>query len=102
MTSNLNSSNRETAADVRNQCGNCAGGPCSLSPPDQQRELQGWRFSLASVVFFLVPLACAIIGALACAGDADRQLLGTLAGLAIGLVVAGLFARAFGGRESIA
>ncbi len=102
MTSNSDSSNRETAADVRNQCGKCASGPCSLAPPEQQQPLQGWRFSLASVVFFLVPLACAMLGAFLCAGDADRQLAGTLAGLAIGLVAAGLFARAFGGRESIA
>ena len=72
-----------------------------MTPPDQQQVLQGWRLALASLMFFLLPLTCAIVGAVWFRNVAHLQLVGTLAGLVIGLTAGGVIARAFTGREAI-
>jgi hypothetical protein len=91
-------SNRETAADIRNQCSGCAGGHCPLAPPDHEPVLQGWRLSWASLVFFFLPMAGAIFGAAYCRGAAHLELFGGLTGLTIGLVASGVVARLFDDR----
>jgi hypothetical protein len=57
--------------------------------------------ALASSVFFLLPLTCAIAGAVCLGNVVHLQLVGTLAGLVIGLTAGGVIARAFTAREAM-
>lgn len=93
---------RETAKDVRNQCGGCTGGHCPLVPPDHEPVLQGWQLSWASLLFFSLPMAGAIVGAVCGRGAAHLQLFGGLTGLVTGMVASGMFARLFDDREAMA
>jgi hypothetical protein len=102
LTANREIANRETAANIRNHCGTCTGDSCPLATPDQQQVLHGWRLALASLVFFLLPLTCAIAGAVCFHNVAHLQLVGTLAGLVIGLAAGAVIARVFTGRETVA
>ncbi|MCL4202688.1 MAG: hypothetical protein KJ000_09340 [Pirellulaceae bacterium] len=94
--------NRETAEDVRSQCGGCTGGPCPLAPPDHEPVLQGWRLSWASLLFFALPMAGAIIGAACGRNEASLQLVGGLTGLVTGMVASGMVARLFDDRKATA
>ncbi len=70
---------------------------CSTSGPDeslgdQQGELMtGWRFGSASAGVFLLPLIAAVVGASVV--SPALQLLGGLAGLALGTVITTIAAR---------
>ena len=54
---------------------------------------RGARLVLAAVGVFLAPLGMAVVGAAVVSGDAGRQGLGALAGLAVGVLAAGLIGR---------
>jgi hypothetical protein len=72
-----------------------------VATPDQQQVLQGWRLALASLVFFLLPLTCALVGAACLRNVGHLQLAGTLACLAIGLMAGGVMARVFTGGKAM-
>jgi hypothetical protein len=57
---------------------------------------------LASLVFFALPSACAILGAVFGRPAAHVELAGALAGLAGGLVAAGVIVKFFDDRKEAA
>ena len=55
--------------------------------------MKGWRLAVSSGMFFLLPLALAILGATLGGADRNLQCLGGALGLVVGMVLAGLVGR---------
>ena len=84
---------RQTTAEPRPQCGDgcqkCADGRVEAAPG----ELAGRRLALSAAATFLLPLAGAIAGSVLAGRSGSAQLVGALAGLTAGVVLAILAAR---------
>lgn len=63
----------------------------SLTPP-----MTGRQFVIASIWFFLGPLALALVGAVCFRQSHEWQFLGSIAGLGIGMAAAAVISRAYG------
>jgi hypothetical protein len=74
---------RETDA---HSCAGCGSDQCPAAGELSQRTLQGWRLASVSIGCFLVPLVLAVIGAICVRFSPQAQLVGALAGLALGCV----------------
>jgi positive regulator of sigma E activity len=64
--------------------------------------LSGWRLVASTALVFLLPLACAIAGAGLTRGAQSRQVAGTLAGLAAGVILARALAHFIRPRKAAA
>jgi hypothetical protein len=99
--SDLNSK-RERTAGLRHECLGCGGGKCPADVASDEQLLDGWRLSLASLVFFALPPVCAILGATLSRSGPLNELAGAWLGLTSGLVVGGVMVSFFGDRKETA
>jgi hypothetical protein len=68
----------------RGTCSGCEIGHCAASPTVDDASLQGGRFALASLAFFVGPLLFAIAGTACYPSSPHAQLAGAVIGLALG------------------
>jgi len=66
-------------------CSRCPIQNCPLDGEVSGRLLSGWRLGLASIGFFLAPIALAIEGAALFERSGSAQFLGAIAGLILGV-----------------
>lgn len=78
--------------------GDCAS--CGDRPAAPQHAMTGVRFAASSLLVFLLPLLCAIAPAVILRGSPAKQLVGALAGWAVGAGLAGLVFRLARPRHS--
>ncbi len=50
--------------------------------------LVGWRLAAAAAVAFLLPVGLAAVSAISAGGGANRRLVGAVAGLVLGVIIA--------------
>jgi hypothetical protein len=89
-------------AGLRHECLGCGGGKCPVDVASDEQLLDGWRLSLASLVFFALPPVCAILGATLCRSGPLNELAGAWLGLMSGLVAGGVMVHLFGDRKEAA
>jgi chromate transport protein ChrA len=82
-------------SDAASSCENCPGCGHSHEMPGEITPggLSGWPLATAAFFVFVLPVGLAIVGAAVIGKDPNGQLLGALAGFAVGVVLAAVVAR---------
>jgi hypothetical protein len=83
----------------RGTCSGCEIGHCAASPTVDEASLQGGRFALASLAFFVGPLLFAIAGTACYPSSPHAQLAGAVIGLALGGACWGLVVSRLAGKD---
>ena len=70
-------------------------GPLPSGRGHSETVLTGVKFGVTALLVFLIPLVCAVIGALISKGDPARQFLWVIVGFSLGAVVSKVLAKRF-------
>ncbi len=73
--------------DRRPDCAGCGVSPCPGEATPADGPYSGWRLAALSAGIFLAPVLLAILGTVLAGPKPERQLIGALAGLALGIGV---------------